>query len=88
MPAERDYVERRIVIEFGRRYTYAYMTTGDGKIVGNAEESWRQPYTMDLSEVRDEARELYDWIWEHVNDSVNGTLQEGGDEGADSGKED
>ena len=76
----RDYVERRIVVEFGRHYTYAYMTTGDGKVIKDLEESWRQPYRMELSEVREEAKELYDLIWEHLNDSVNGTLQEGTDD--------
>jgi hypothetical protein len=76
---DSDYVERRIVIEFGRLYTYAYMTSGDGKVLKDHEESWRQPYRMELGEVREEAKELYDWIWEHVNDSVNPSLQ--GDDG-------
>jgi hypothetical protein len=34
---------------------------------------------MELGEVREEAKELYDWIWEHLNDSVNPSLQ--GDDG-------
>jgi hypothetical protein len=77
MVMERDYVDRRIVIEFGRLYTYAYMTNGEGKVIKDLEESWRQPYRMDLPEVREEAKDLYDWIWEHLNDSANGTLQVG-----------
>lgn len=80
----RDYVERRIVIEYGRRYIYAYMTTGDGKIIGDNEESWRQPYVLEINEVREEAKEMYDWLWEHMNDSVNGTLQEDDDEPPES----
>ena len=80
----RDYVERRIVIEYGRRYIYAYMTTGDGKIIVDNEESWRQPYTLQINEVREEAKEMYDWIWQHMTDSVNGTLQEDDDEPPES----
>ena len=80
----RDYVERRIVIEYGRRYIYAYMTTGDGKIIGDNEESWQQPYVLEINEVREEAKDLFDWIWEHFNDSVNPTLQEDEDDPPES----
>jgi hypothetical protein len=80
----RDYVERRLVIEYGRRYIYAYMTSGDGKIVGDNEESWQQPYVLDISEVREEAKDLYDWIWQHMTDAVNGTLQEGDEDAPES----
>ena len=39
-----DYVERRIVVEIGRQYAYVYMTDGNGKLVPQREESFKQPY--------------------------------------------
>lgn len=88
MVTQPDYVQRRIVVEFGRRYVYAYMTTGDGKMVADNEESWKQPYELPLTEVREEAQELYDIIWQHLTDTITSTLQDSGDEQADSNEED
>lgn len=88
MPAEKDYIDRRITIEFGRRYVYARMETEDGKIVGEAEEIWRQPYTLSLAEVREDAKATWDYLWDWVNDTVVFPLPDMGDEPADSGEED
>ena len=74
---ERDYVERRIVIEYGRGYVYLYMTTGDGKLIADREESFRQAYLLDRKESHEEALELWDLAYDHLNDIVNLTLQEG-----------
>ncbi len=66
-----DYVERRIVVEFGRQYAYLYMTTGDGKMVPNREESFRQPFRMELKEARDEADEAWHILFDHLNETIN-----------------
>ena len=81
---ERDYVERRIVIEYGRRYVYLYMTTGDGKLLNAREESFKQPYVLDRQEANEEAIELWDLCYDHLNDTVNVNLQEGGADESDS----
>lgn len=83
-----DYVQRRIVVEFGRRYVYAYMTSGDGKLVKDNEESWKQPYELSISEAREEAKDLYDLIWQHCTDTVVSALQDSEGDEADSGEED
>lgn len=83
-----DYVQRRIVVEFGRRYVYAYMTTGDGKMVADNEESWKQPYELSVAEAREEAKELFDLVWQHCTDTITSTLQDSDADEADSSEED
>ena len=43
-----DYVERRIVVEFGLQYAYLYITDGNGKL--SDEESFKQPYRLERKE--------------------------------------
>ena len=84
-----DYVERRIVIEYGRLYAYVYMTTGDGKLIPGREESFKQPYTLERREANEEAVELWDMVYDHLNDTVNAVLQEGpGDDSESEDEED
>lgn len=83
-----DYVERRIVIEVGRQYAYVYMTTGDGKIIPDREESFKQPYRLDRQEAAEEASDLWDLVYDHLNETINWPLPEGGDDGPDSEEED
>lgn len=68
-PFSPDYVERRIVIEFGRRYAYAYITDGAGKLID--EEPFRQPYRLEKQEANEEARDLWDVVYDHLNDTIN-----------------
>lgn len=85
--APRDYVQRRIVIEYGQLYAYCYMTDGSGKLL--EEESFRQPYRLDRKDALEEARDTYDLVWQHLSDTVNVTpLQEDGPEDSQSGEED
>jgi len=83
-----DYVERRIVIEVGRQYAYVYMTTGDGKIIPDREESFKQPYRLDRQEAAEESADLWDLVYDHLNETINWPLPEGGDDGPDSEEED
>ncbi len=83
-----DYVERRIVVEFGRQYAYVYMTSADGKLIPDREESFKQPYRMDRQEAMEEASDMWDVIYDHLNDTINWPLPEAGDDPSDSGEED
>jgi hypothetical protein len=76
-----DYVERRIVVELGRQYVYLYMTTGDGKLIADREESFKQPYRVETKEAAADAVDAWDVLYDHFNDLLNWPLQEeGGDE--------
>ena len=66
-----DYVERRIVVEFGRRYAYVYMTDGGGKLIAEREESFRQPYVMERKEAHEDADDLWQMIYDWLNDTIN-----------------
>lgn len=86
-PQEVDHVHRRVVVEYGCLYAYAYITDGNGKLLD--EESFRQPYRLERRDVTEEARELYDLVWQHLSDTVNVTLlQEDGGDDSESEEED
>jgi hypothetical protein len=76
-----DYVERRIVLEYGRQYAYLYMTTGDGKLIAGREESFKQPFRLELKEARDEAGDAWDVLYDFLNDTINFPTASSGDEG-------
>ena len=76
-----DYVERRIVLEYGRQYAYVYMTTGDGKMIPGREESFKQPFKMELKETREEADDAWHVLYDHLNDTINFPTASSGDEG-------
>lgn len=64
-----DYVERRIVVEFGLRYAYLYITDGNGKLAD--EESFKQSYRLERKECHEEAKDAYDVIYDWLNDTIN-----------------
>ena len=74
-----DYVERRIVVEFGLRYVYLYITDGAGKLID--EESYSQPYVLERKECHTEAKDIYDLLYDSLNDTIN--FPTAGSEGAD-----
>ena len=80
-----DYVERRIVVEFGCKYVYLYMTTGDGKLLDDCEEPFKRPYRVDRRESADDARATWDMIYDHLNEVLNFPLQGGGGDASESG---
>ena len=82
-----DYVERRIVVEFGRQYVYLYMTTGDGKLLPDLEESFKQPYRVGPKEAADDARDVWDLVYDHLNEVLNFPLPEAGDDESESDDE-
>jgi hypothetical protein len=71
-------VIRRIVVEYGRQNGYAYFTDGNGKILD--EEAWKQPFTLDRKDAHDEAKDVWDFIYQELQDLVLWTASES-DEG-------
>jgi hypothetical protein len=63
-----DYVQRRVIVEYGRRYVYATLTDSSGKIID--EEVWKQPYLLDVRDACDEAKDAWDALYQHINDTV------------------
>lgn len=64
-----DYVERRIVLELGLQYAYVYITDGNGKLLD--QESFMQPYRLERRECHEEAKTMYDLLWDNLNDAIN-----------------
>lgn len=69
MSREDDHIQRRIVIEYGLRYVYLYMVDGAGKVVDD--ESFRQPYRLERQECYEEAKDIYDLLYDSLNDTIN-----------------
>jgi hypothetical protein len=63
-----DYVQRRVIVEYGRRYVYATLTDSSGKILD--EEVWKQPYLLDPRDAQEEAKDCWDVLYQHVSDTV------------------
>jgi hypothetical protein len=63
-----DTVNRRIVVEYGRVYVYAYMTDANGKIL--EEECFKQPFSLAQREVAEEATDCYQQIYQWLQDTV------------------
>ena len=68
MTAEKDYVHRRIVIEYGRLYAYIYITDQDGKVL--EEEAFKQPFRLDFKDVKEEAKECFDNTYQWLQDTI------------------
>lgn len=75
-----DYVQRRVIVEYGRRYVYATLTDSNGKI--HAEELWTQPYVLDAKDANEEAHEAWQAMYQHIQDTVVfPTARETGEDG-------
>lgn len=68
MTQEKDYVHRRIVVEYGRLYAYVYITDQDGKVL--EDEAFKQPFRLDFKDVREEAKDCFDFVYQHLQDTV------------------
>lgn len=64
-----DDVYRRVVVEYGLRYVYVYMADQSGKVL--TEESFKQPYRLERSDVAEEAKDCFDVIYDMLNDTIN-----------------
>lgn len=63
-----DQVYRRIVIEYGQLYVYAYYVNEHGRVL--AEECWKQPFRLDRRDVQEEAGDAWDLVYQHLQDTV------------------
>ena len=68
MTEPKDTVYRRIVIEYGQVYAYAYYLNENGKIL--AEECWKQPFKLERRDVQEEAGDTWDLVYQHLQDTV------------------
>jgi hypothetical protein len=84
MPKERDpdSIVRRIVIECGRVYTYAFMTDDQGKLLD--EDVFKQPFRLDRKDAIEEATELYGVAYDYLNEAINFPSASDGSESAES----
>jgi hypothetical protein len=69
MVSEKDTIHRRTVIEHGNRYVYLYTTDANGKVLD--EEVFTQPYRLDRQEVHEEAKDIYDLVYDSLNELIN-----------------
>lgn len=68
--APRDYIERRIVVEYGRRYVYLTLQDSSGKIVGGREEVFTQPFLLDRKDSHEEADDCWQAVYQWLNDVI------------------
>lgn len=64
-----DAVERRIVIEYGRKYAVVSIADRDGKVID--QEAFTQPYVLERKESHEEAKDAYDAIYDWLNETIN-----------------
>lgn len=67
MPADEVY--RRVVVEYGFHYVYVYLSDYNGKVL--IDESFRQPYRLERAEASEEAREMFDFVYDMLNEGIN-----------------
>lgn len=65
---EREVVLRRIVVEYGRNYAYAYMTDANARVMD--EEVFKQPFALAQREVAEEAKDCWDNTYQWLQDTV------------------
>lgn len=79
MASERERILRRIVVEYGREYCYAYWVDATGKLID--EEVWKQPFVLDTRDAIDEARDCWDMLYSHLQDTILWSASDEGDDG-------
>jgi hypothetical protein len=84
----QDHIERRIVVEYGRRYVYLTMQDASGKLIPGFEEVFSQPFLLDRKDAWDEAGDCWQDVYQFVSDTCVWPLPEAGGEAAESGEED
>lgn len=75
MSTEREPVLRRIVVEYGRQYAYLMFTDPNGRVID--EEVWKQPFRLDTRDALEEAKDAYDLMYSHLQDTVLWTASDG-----------
>lgn len=80
MSGEREPVLRRIVVEYGRQYAYVMFTDVNGRVID--EEVWKQPFRLDTRDALNEAKDCYDLVYSHLQDTVLWTASSDEDGGS------
>jgi hypothetical protein len=88
MTQHPDHIERRIVVEYGRRYVYLTMTDASGKLIPGFEEVFSQPFLLDRKDAWDEAGDCWQDVYQFVSDTCVWPLPDKGDDSAESDEED
>ena len=88
MSGKEPDIHRRIVVEYGLKHVYTFITDGNGKILD--EDVFTQPFRLERRDAAEEAEDCYRASWDWLNETVNITppLQGTEDEEADSDEED
>lgn len=79
-----DEVQRRITIDYGLEHVYVVMHDASGRIVGDAEETFRQPFRLERPESHQEARDCFDAVYQWLSDTIVWPLPEPGSEPPES----
>ena len=74
MSERPDGIERRIVVEYGRRYVYLTLQDVDGKIVNGREEVFTQPFALTKKEACQEADDCWQDVYQWLLDVIVGPL--------------
>jgi hypothetical protein len=86
MAPEREEPLRRIVVEYGRLYVYAYITDAKGKVL--EEEAWKQPFRLDVKDACEEAGDVWRVIYQELQDTVLFSTASDEDDESESDEED
>jgi len=84
----QDFVERRITVEYGRRYVYITMTDASGKLIPGYEETFTQPFLLDRKDAHSEASDCWQNIYQFVSDTCVFPLPEVDEDPPESEQED
>lgn len=66
--AEKDEVVRRVVVEYGHHYAYAYLADSNGRVL--QEEAFKQPFRLERKDVHEEATDCWQQIYQWLQDTV------------------
>jgi len=86
MAKEKNAIVRRIVVECGRLYVYAYYTDGNAKVL--EEEVWQQPFRLDAKDAHDEAKDIWQFLYQELQDTVLHSTARSDEDEAESDQED
>ena len=79
-----DTIERRITVDYGRRYVYLTMVDQNGKLLAEYEETFRQPFDLDRKDAHDEASDCWHSIYDWLNEIIVFPLPDPRDDKSDS----
>lgn len=65
-----DAVLGKIVLDFSQKYVSIFLCEGDGSVKDADHFKW--PARLDTKETRHEVRDTFDFLYDFVNETVNG----------------